>query len=181
LAKLRKQSGQGLAHRGEPRALGIYDPSQPLFSQDTKSQSTIAVSVEVLFPGVKCGTLVQIIENRFELTNIYRLRASAKERAGTQQRISIGGIKFEQAEMDDRESDNCITSFFKAWVVYSGILVKVAPLLLQGALATALSISTMSPYDLLEKYAWEGVKAYNFRFQRKRVARGKSIYHASEW
>jgi len=36
-------------------------------------------------------------------------------------------------------------------------------------------------YDLLEKYAWEGVKAYHVHFHQKRVASGKSIYHASEW
>jgi len=59
--------------------------------------------------------------------------------------------------------------------------VKLAPPLLQGDLATALSIYTMNLYDLLEKYAWEGVKAYHFKFHRKRVESGKRIYHASEW
>ena len=138
------------------------------------------MSVEVLFPGVERSTLVQIIENRFKPTNIYRLLASEKERAETQLTISIGGIEFEQAERDGRESEYRINSFFKAWAAYSGILVKLAPSILQGDLATALSIYTMNMYDLLEKYAWEGVKAYHFQFHQKRVASGKSIYHASE-
>ena len=72
-------------------------------------------------------------------------------------------------------------SFFKAWAAYCGILVKLARYSLQGDLATALSIYTMNIYDLLEKHAWEGVKAYHFQFHRKRVASGKSIYHALEW
>ena len=181
LAELRKQSEQDLADIREPRALGMYDPSQPLFPHESESASTIAASVEVLFPGVERTTLVQIIENRFEPTNIYRLLASEKEQAETQRTISIGGIEFEQAERDGRESEYRISSFFKAWAAYSGILVKLAPSILQGDLATALSIYTMNLYDLLEKYAWEGVKAYHFQFHRKRVASGKSIYHASEW
>ena len=72
-------------------------------------------------------------------------------------------------------------SFFKTWAAYCGILVKLAPHSLQGHLATALSIYTINIYDLLEKYAWEGVKAYHFQFHRKRVASGKSIYHTLEW
>jgi len=74
-----------------------------------------------------------------------------------------------------------MSGFFKAWAAYTGILVKLAPHLLQGELATALSISTMTLYDLLEKYTWEGVKAYHFQFHRKRVASGKSIYQPLEW
>ena len=109
--------------------------------------------MEVLFPGVECSTLVQIIENRFKPTNIYQLLASKKERAETQRTISIGGIEFEQAERDGRESEYRISSFFKAWAAYSGILVKLAPSILQGDLTTALSIYTMNLYDLLEKYA----------------------------
>jgi len=66
-------------------------------------------------------------------------------------------------------------------VYYTGILVKPAPPILQGDLATALSIYTMNLYDLLEKDAWKAVKPYHFQFHRKRVASGKSIYHASEW
>ena len=72
-------------------------------------------------------------------------------------------------------------SFFKPWAAYCGILVKLAPYSLQGDLATALSIYTINIYDLLKKYAWEGVKAYHFQFHRKRVASGKSIYHTLEW
>ena len=74
-----------------------------------------------------------------------------------------------------------MTSFFKAWVAYSGILVKLAPYGLQGELATALSIYTMNLYELLEKYSWDGVRSYHFQFHRKRVASGKNIYQPAEW
>ena len=74
-----------------------------------------------------------------------------------------------------------MSNFFKAWAAYSGILVKLAPYPLQGDLATSLSIYTMNLYDLLEKYAWDGVKAYHFQFHRKRVASGKNIYLGTEW
>jgi len=114
LAELRNQSEQGLADMREPRALGMYDPSQPLFPHESESASTIAASVEVLFPEVERGTLVQIIENRLKPTNIHQLLASEKERAETQPTISIGGIEFEQAERDGRESEYRISSFFKA-------------------------------------------------------------------
>ena len=137
--------------------------------------------MEVLLSGVERGTLVQIIENRFKPINIYRLLASKKDRAETQRAITIRGIEFEQAERDGRESEYRLSSFFNASAAYSGILVKLAPPLLQGDLATALSIYTMNLYDLLEKYAWEGVEAYYFQFHRKRVASRKSIYHAREW
>ena len=124
---------------------------------------------------------MQIIENRFKPSNIYRLLASEKDRAETQRTISIGGVEFEQAERDGRESEYRMSGFFKAWAAYSGILVKLSPLALQGDLATALFIYTMSLYDLLEKYTWEGVKAYHFQFHRKRVASGKSLYLPQEW
>jgi len=39
----------------------------------------------------------------------------------------------------------------------------------------------MNLYDFLEKYTWDGVKAYHFQFHRKRVASGKDIFHPSEW
>ena len=74
-----------------------------------------------------------------------------------------------------------MSSFFKVWAAYCGIIVKLAPHAVQGDLATALSIYTMNLYDLLEKYTWEGVKAYHFQFHRKRVASGKSIYQPTEW
>jgi len=74
-----------------------------------------------------------------------------------------------------------MSAFFKSWAAYSGILVKLAPYSLQGQLATALFIYTMNLYDLLEKYTWDGVKAYHFQFHRKRVASGSSIYLPSEW
>jgi len=151
-----------------------------LFPRESESVSTIAASVEVLFPGVERSTLLQIIENRFKPTNIYWLLASEKKGAEMQRTISVGGIEFEQAERDGRESEYQISSFFKAWAAYSGILVQLAPSHLQGSLATALSLYTMNVYDLLEKYAWEGVKAYHFQFHRKRVVSGESICHASE-
>jgi len=124
---------------------------------------------------------VQIIENKFKPTNIYRLLASEKDRAETHRTINIGGVEFEQAEREGRESEYRMSSFFKAWAVYSGILIKLAPHILQGELATSLCIYTMNLYDLLEKYTWEGVKSYHFQFHRKRVASGKSIYHPSDW
>jgi len=74
-----------------------------------------------------------------------------------------------------------MSGVFKAWAAYCGILVNLAPHVLQGDLATVLSIYTMNIYELLEKYAWEGVKAYHFQLHRQRVASGKSIYHAREW
>ena len=74
-----------------------------------------------------------------------------------------------------------MSSFFKAWAAYSGILVELAPEALQSELATSLFIYTMSLYDLLEKYTWDGVKGYHFQFHRKRVAGGKSIYLPQEW
>ena len=74
-----------------------------------------------------------------------------------------------------------MTSFFKAWAAYSGILVKLAPYGLQGELATALSIYTMNLYELLEKYSWDGVRSYHFQFHRKQVASGKNIYQPAEW
>jgi len=125
--------------------------------------------------------LVQIIKNRFKPTNIYRLLAREKERAESQRTISIGGLEFEQAERDGKESEYRMSSFFKGWAAYCGILVKLAPHGLQGDLATSRSIYTMNLYEVLEKYAWEGVKAYNFQFHRKRVAGGKNIYIETEW
>ena len=58
----------------------------------------------------------------------------------------------------------CLTmgSLFKAWEANCGILVKLVPPSLQSDLATALVIHTINIYDLLEKYAWEGVMAYQF-------------------
>lgn len=103
-----------------------------------------------MFHGVKRSTLAQIIENCFKQSNIYRLLASEKELAETQRVINIGGVEFEQAERDGKESEYRMSSFFKAWAAYSGILVKLAPYGLQGELATSLFIYTMSLYDLLE-------------------------------
>jgi len=74
-----------------------------------------------------------------------------------------------------------MSSYFKAWAPYGGTLVKLAPYPLQGDLETSLSIYTMNLYDLLEKYAWEGVKAYHFQFHVKQVTRGKAIDQGTEW
>ena len=76
---------------------------------------------------------------------------------------------------------NGMTSFFKAWAAYSGILLKLASYGLQGELATAHSIYTMNLYELLEKYSLDGVRSYHFQFHRKRVASGKNIYQRAEW
>ena len=74
-----------------------------------------------------------------------------------------------------------MSGFLKAWAGYSGILVNLSPLALQGDLTTTLFIYTKSFYNILEKYTWEGVKAYHFQFHWKRVASGKCLYLAEEW
>jgi len=182
LAELRSANSQ------EPivtqlRGHGTLNPTHTATSilGEGDSPSGIVDSVETLFPGVERNTLVQIIENRFKPTNIYRLLASEKERAETNRTINIGGMEFEQNERDGKESDDRMSTFFKACTAYCGILIKLAPYGLQGELATALCIYTMNLYDLLEKYTWDGVKAYHFQFHRKRVASGKSIYQPGEW
>ena len=118
----------------------------------------------------RCSTLCQIIENRFKPTNIYRLLASEKDRAESQFVISIGGVSFEQGEREGKESEYWMGPFFQAWAAYCGILTKLAPLGLQGDLACALYIYTMNLHELLERYAWEGVKSYHFQFHRKRIS-----------
>jgi len=94
--------------------------------------------------------------------------------------VSIGGIECKHAEQDGKGSEYRISSFFKVWVADCGILVKLSPQAVQGELATGLSIYTINVYDLLKKYAWEGVKAYHFQFHQARVASGKGIYLESE-
>ena len=153
----------------------------PPFVHDGESASATMDSVEMLFPGVERATLVQIIENRFKPTNIYRLLASEKDRAESQRVISIGGVSFEQGEREGKESEYQMGPFFKAWAAYCGILTKLAPMGLQGDLACSLYIYTMNLHDLLERYAWEGVKAYHFQFHRKRIASGKEVYFPDDW
>ena len=113
--------------RDEPATLGTYNPLHTIFQATGESASSIMESVDILFPRVECGTLVHIIENWFKLTNIYRLLAMEKEQAASQRMINIGGIEFEQTERDGKESEYKISGFFKAWVAYSRILVKLAP------------------------------------------------------
>ena len=165
----------------EPRALGMYHPTHPFAAEVWESASSITESVESLFPGVERSTPTQIIENHFKPTNIYRLLATKKARAESQHTISIGGVEFEQSERHDKESEYKMSGFFKAWAAYSGILVKLAPKVLQGELATALFIYPINLYDLLERYTWDGVRSYDFRFHRKRGASGKSRYYPNEW
>ena len=181
LAPLREEIQQEETIPQEARTQGTYNPIQPPAPQTSECASGIADLIKVLFPGVERGSLVQIIENRFKPTNIYRLLASEKERAESQRTISIEGVRFEQAEREVKESEYRMSSLFKAWAGYFGILVKLAPYGLQGDLATSLSIYTMNLYELLEKYAWEGVKAYHFQFHWKRLARGKNIYIETKW
>lgn len=119
-----------------------------------ESASGIAESVEILFPGLERSTLIQNIENRFKPTNIYRLLATEKDRAESQRTINIGGVEFEQAERNGKEGEYRISSFFKGWAIYTRIVIKLAPHMLQEELATGLSIYTMNLYDLLEKYSW---------------------------
>ena len=159
----------------------MLNPAEPLMPNISESASGMMDSVETMLPGVERATLIQIIENRFKPTNIYRPLASEKERAETQRTINIGGVEFEQAEREGKESEYRMTSFFKAWAVYTGILIKLAPHGLQGELATGLCIYTMNLYELLEKYTREGVKSYYFQFHRKRVASGRGIYQPTEW
>jgi len=58
---------------------------------------------------------------------MYSLLDSEKERAETHKTINIGGVEFKQAEREGNQSEYGITIFFKAWAVYSGKLIKLAP------------------------------------------------------
>jgi len=136
----------------ELRAPGTSYPIQPLIIEEGESPSSMVDSVETIFPGVERSTLIQIIENRFKPTNIYCLLASEKERAETHRKINIGGVEFKQPESDGKEGEYRMSSFFKAWAAYCGILIKLGPYGMQGELATALCIYTMNLYDFLEKY-----------------------------
>lgn len=160
-----------------------YSPStcgSGSFLGESASAMGARKSVESLFPGVERGTLTQIIENRFKPTNIYRLLASEKDKAEAQ-RVTIGGISFEQGEREGRESEYRMGPFFKAWAAYCGILSMLAPVGLQGELGCSLFIYMMNLQGLAEKYSWEGVKAYHFQFHRKRVASGQEIYAPGVW
>jgi len=86
-----------------------------------------------------------------------------------------------QADRKGKESQYRMTSFFKVWAVYTGILIKLAPHVLQGELVIGLCIYTMNLYELLERYIREGVKSYHFQFHRKRVASGRGMYQPTEW
>lgn len=66
--------------------------------------------------------------------------------------ITNGGVEFEQAERDGKESEYRMSCFFKACAACSGILVKLAAYPLKGELATGLFVYTMNLYDSLEKY-----------------------------
>jgi len=112
-------------------------------SPGSGSASAISKSVEMLFPGVERSTLTQIIENRFQPTNSYRLLGTEKKRAESPQIINIEGVEFEQTERDGKENNYRMMSIFKAWAVYTGIMVMLAPFALQGELATAMAIYTM--------------------------------------
>jgi len=79
----------------DPKSLAMYSLSQILIHPASESASGIAYWVEIFFPGVERATLVQIIENWFKPTNIYRLLTRVKERAESQPTINIGSIKFE--------------------------------------------------------------------------------------
>ena len=182
LAQLRAQ-GELERTLTEQNSLGMLNPTHTLIRDQSESASGIIELVETMFPGVEKATvtLLQIIENRFKPTNIYRLLAHEKERAETHRTINIGGVEFEQAERAGKESEYRMTIFFKAWAVYSGILIRLAPNGLQGELATALCIYTMNLYQLLEKYTWDGVKSYHFQFHCKRVTSRKRIYEPRDW
>ncbi|KAG0138262.1 hypothetical protein HOY82DRAFT_596461 [Tuber indicum] len=140
-----------------PRETGTFNPVMLHFTQANGSTSEGIDFVETLFPGVERATLAQIIENCFKPTNIYRLLGTEKERAEVQRTICIGGIEFEQAERHRKESEYRMSGFFKAWAAYRSILVKLAPYTLQGELAISFFLYTMSLYDRLEKYTWDGM------------------------
>jgi len=81
LAELRAAQDieQGKTTAEELRVLGTYNPTYS-FSRDMRENASgIPQWVVLLFPGVERSTLVQIIENRFKPTNIYRLLATEKE------------------------------------------------------------------------------------------------------
>lgn len=42
-------------------------------------------------------------------------------------------------------------------------------------------IYTMNLHNLLEQYAWEGVKAYHFQFHRERIASSKEVFYPDDW
>jgi len=165
----------------ELRAAGMLHATSPPIIGECPSAGGIVDSVQNIFPRVERSTLVQIIKNRFKPTNIYRLLASEKQRAETHRTINIGEDEFKQPESDGKQSESHMSSFFKAWAPYCRILIILEPRALQGELATALCIYTMNLYDQLEKYTWEGVKAYHFQFYRKRLASGKNIFQPIEW
>ena len=99
-----------------------------------------------------------------------------KDRAESQQVISIGGESFEQGEREGTESEYRVGPFFKAWVASCGILTKLAAGSLQADFTCSLFIYTMTLHDLSKKLSWQGVKGYHFQFHRKRIASGKEIY-----
>jgi len=111
----------------------MYPPLPSSIVLGSESASGIAESVEILFPGVERATLIQIIENRFKPTNIYRLLATEKDRAESQRTINIGGVEFEQAEHDGKEGAYRMTAFFKAWAAYGGILAKLPRMPYKGS------------------------------------------------
>ena len=83
----------------------MLNPTHTAIPAEGESASSTVDLVETLFPRVERSMLVQIIENRFKPTNIYRLLASKKERAEANRTIDIGGIEFEQNERDGKDSD----------------------------------------------------------------------------
>ena len=156
--------------------MSTYIPTQHWVIPAGESASTMANSVEILFPRVEEGTLIQIMENQLKPTNIYCFLANEKRRAESQRTISIGAVEFEPSERNGKEIEYRISSFFKVWTAYCGIIVKLAPHAVESDLATAWSIYTMNLYNLLEKYTREGVTAYHFPFHRKWVASGLSFW-----
>ena len=110
LAQLREQEAHEKRIPHAPGALGTYNPTRNLVVTIGESVSGTGELVEILFLGVVQGTLVQIIKNRFKPTNIYRLPGTEKERVESLRVISIGGVEFEQAERDGKESQYRMTS-----------------------------------------------------------------------
>ena len=83
----------------------MYIPIPHQIDIGSESASGVANSVEMLFPGVERSILMQIIENQFKPTNIYRLLATEKDRAESQHTINIGGVEFAKTERDGKEDE----------------------------------------------------------------------------
>jgi len=117
------------------------------------------------FLAIAQNPLVQIIKEQFRATNIYWLPANQVEHGETKRKINITGIEYVQTQTDGKENEYLMSSLFKAWAAYSGILMKLAPHGLPRELALLPFIYMINIYHSLEKHSGEGVKSYDFHYQ----------------